>query len=78
MIKLRNYEPFKSVQTIFLFFQAEDGIRDKNVTGVQMCALPISILLKSMEKALIIMNCSNNLLNVPCVHGVGNLIAIDA
>src|SRR5256885_12284616 len=26
------------------FFQAEDGIRDYKVTGVQTCALPISIL----------------------------------
>src|SRR5690606_40942979 len=26
------------------FFQAEDGIRDFHVTGVQTCALPISIL----------------------------------
>src|SRR5712672_2362983 len=26
----------------FCFFQAEDGIRDKLVTGVQTCALPIS------------------------------------
>src|SRR5690625_362166 len=26
----------------FLFFQAEDGIRDGHVTGVQTCALPIS------------------------------------
>src|SRR5205823_10510810 len=25
-----------------IFFQAEDGIRDKLVTGVQTCALPIS------------------------------------
>src|SRR5699024_11725121 len=25
------------------FFQAEDGIRDRNVTGVQTCALPISV-----------------------------------
>ena len=24
------------------FFQAEDGIRDRDVTGVQTCALPIS------------------------------------
>src|SRR5205823_6854633 len=32
--------------TAFLcfFFQAEDGIRDKLVTGVQTCALPISRL----------------------------------
>src|SRR5437660_9956107 len=26
---------------IFFFFQAEDGIRDGHVTGVQTCALPI-------------------------------------
>src|SRR5438046_4976483 len=26
---------------IFFFFQAEDGIRDWSVTGVQTCALPI-------------------------------------
>src|SRR2546429_2228735 len=28
---------------VFFFFQAEDGIRDVAVTGVQTCALPISI-----------------------------------
>src|SRR5437867_9469680 len=27
---------------VFFFFQAEDGIRDRTVTGVQTCALPIS------------------------------------
>src|SRR6266850_6547580 len=27
---------------MFFFFQAEDGIRDYKVTGVQTCALPIS------------------------------------
>src|SRR5260370_32419391 len=27
---------------LFFFFQAEDGIRDSSVTGVQTCALPIS------------------------------------
>src|SRR6267154_420779 len=27
---------------MFFFFQAEDGIRDGRVTGVQTCALPIS------------------------------------
>src|SRR5205823_10242646 len=29
---------------VFFFFQAEDGIRDKLVTGVQTCALPICLL----------------------------------
>src|SRR5260370_20392258 len=27
----------------YFFFQAEDGIRDSSVTGVQTCALPISV-----------------------------------
>src|SRR5207302_5228677 len=27
--------------SVFFFFQAEDGIRDFHVTGVQTCALPI-------------------------------------
>src|SRR5256885_9424302 len=30
------------VTIVFFFFQAEDGIRDYKVTGVQTCALPIS------------------------------------
>src|SRR5437763_9360040 len=29
------------LQCYFFFFQAEDGIRDTSVTGVQTCALPI-------------------------------------
>ena len=38
---------------IIFFFQAEDGIRDRLVTGVQTCALPISLLssLTIMENA---------------------------
>src|SRR5229473_5196607 len=31
------------IMFFFFFFQAEDGIRDKLVTGVQTCALPISL-----------------------------------
>src|SRR2546426_5353634 len=34
----------------FFFFQAEDGIRDYKVTGVQTCALPIS---SGREEALV-------------------------
>src|SRR4051794_41919505 len=30
-----------SVLRVFFFFQAEDGIRDGRVTGVQTCSLPI-------------------------------------
>src|SRR2546430_11271096 len=39
----------------FFFFQAEDGIRDLTVTGVQTCALPI----------LPARTCTANLLNRP-------------
>src|SRR6266498_668738 len=32
---------FDGGDLVFFFFQAEDGIRDADVTGVQTCALPI-------------------------------------
>src|SRR5690606_40162369 len=35
----------------FFFFQAEDGIRDFHVTGVQTCALPISFPCTSWRRA---------------------------
>src|SRR6266436_5631139 len=34
----------------FFFFQAEDGIRDVAVTGVQTCALPISQLFRRSRR----------------------------
>src|SRR5260221_1405150 len=34
--------PAVAASSFFFFFQAEDGIRDHCVTGVQTCALPIS------------------------------------
>src|SRR3712207_8584954 len=36
-----NFVFFVYVFYCFFFFQAEDGIRDIGVTGVQTCALPI-------------------------------------
>src|SRR5699024_11932748 len=36
----------------FFFFQAEDGIRDRNVTGVQTCALPILMKYTDIKKKL--------------------------
>src|SRR2546425_2982484 len=36
---------------LFFFFQAEDGIRDKLVTGVQTCAIPILFGLRPEEVA---------------------------
>src|SRR2546430_7951509 len=39
---LQEYRATSHVALVFFFFQAEDGIRDLTVTGVQTCALPIS------------------------------------
>src|SRR5260370_10026733 len=39
MSKADTYNPDRIY--VFFFFQAEDGIRDSSVTGVQTCALPI-------------------------------------
>src|SRR5699024_11857135 len=38
---------------VIFFFQAEDGIRGRNVTGVQTCALPISCCTQQKNIALI-------------------------
>src|SRR5437867_13396566 len=48
----------------FFFFQAEDGIRDRTVTGVQTCALPICLELRSHEQY----NCRRR----GDAHGCGN------
>src|SRR5207302_5318202 len=37
----------------FFFFQAEDGIRDFHVTGVQTCALPISTVWLRVGKTFV-------------------------
>src|SRR3712207_494424 len=39
----------------FFFFQAEDGIRDIGVTGVQTCALPIFRTMQELDRVPIIM-----------------------
>src|SRR2546430_8761354 len=38
---MRAYLTDLHLAVCFFFFQAEDGIRDSTVTGVQTCALPI-------------------------------------
>ena len=38
----------------FFFFQAEDGIRDDLVTGVQTCALPIYTVCQQPEEQVIV------------------------
>src|SRR5687768_17905262 len=43
------------VYDFFFFFQAEDGIRDVAVTGVQTCALPISVVLQQRFEQAVVM-----------------------
>src|SRR5690606_40253832 len=50
----------------FFFFQAEDGIRDFHVTGVQTCALPISRLNKFLH-------CRNRQPQIPFSGKTGTL-----
>src|SRR3712207_8076691 len=42
----------RSYLLFFFFFQAEDGIRDIGVTGVQTCALPIYVVLAVVSGGL--------------------------
>src|SRR5699024_11950872 len=49
------------------FFQAEDGIRDRNVTGVQTCALPISSASASTPIAFTLASNSSNKLFIPVI-----------
>src|SRR5258708_23269917 len=43
LVRLGGVDVFFSCYLCVFFFQAEDGIRDDLVTGVQTCALPISM-----------------------------------
>src|SRR5256886_9378009 len=40
---------------VFFFFQAEDGIRDLTVTGVQTCALPILRVVKATRSKTLLL-----------------------
>src|SRR5918998_6904810 len=47
MLVMINEKKKDGVYLVFFFFQAEDGIRDHCVTGVQTCALPIYVPITS-------------------------------
>src|SRR5699024_11380564 len=56
---------------LFFFFQAEDGIRDRNVTGVQTCALPILII-----GYICTISCSIYTWNISCSILINNYFTI--
>ena len=45
VIYVLNVSKFRVSIMVSFFFQAEDGIRDYKVTGVQTCALPIYVVM---------------------------------
>src|SRR3712207_8792930 len=55
---------------VFFFFQAEDGIRDIGVTGVQTCALPISA---TSQRAL--QSHASQFLGYTDIRGTGFVVA---
>src|SRR5256885_5885917 len=52
----------------FFFFQAEDGIRDYKVTGVQTCALPISTIQNTLVNIYFIT--ASNFATVTFIHNI--------
>src|SRR5438105_5872193 len=68
-IFLRSLQHLLRELLVFLFFQAEDGIRDPLVTGVQTCALPISSTTPPRTTArsrVATPSSSNGVLAIPC------------
>src|SRR5256886_4146389 len=57
-----SYLPLGWLVLYFFFFQAEDGIRDLTVTGVQTCALPIYSSVPLLHLPLVVLtdrNCAS-------------------
>src|SRR3712207_4367963 len=65
------YEFIFYMSYFFFFFQAEDGIRDIGVTGVQTCALPIFEAVMGVERGLLLLR---ELAVGLCVGGVLDLV----
>src|SRR5256886_12481882 len=73
---MRHYTSNKELTLIssFFFFQAEDGIRDLTVTGVQTCALPIlsleaaAVTIRGFLFADVFGTCSNSKLTVDTAY----------
>src|SRR5260370_41070265 len=49
------------MMSVIFFFQAEDGIRDSSVTGVQTCALPICPVMKKVVTQRDFETCSSKM-----------------
>src|SRR3989454_10777616 len=61
---------------MFFFFQAEDGIRDYKVTGVQTCALPISYATEEILILLVLAGSGALSYGLPIAASIALLLAI--
>src|SRR5699024_11782318 len=59
------------------FFRAEDGIRDRYVTGVQTCALPILLLKLTIEELIEINDFYNSATEIRIVYITVNLVLLE-
>src|SRR5258706_11067843 len=59
------------------FFQAEDGIRDWSVTGVQTCALPIWVIGPAQSAKTSLLRCINRTIDFTESAKVSGTIRID-
>src|SRR6266404_6654846 len=59
----------------FFFFQAEDGIRDKLVTGVQTCALPILGVTRGDRVAVLLPNRPEWVVAALAIAKIGGIVS---
>src|SRR5690554_2625521 len=62
------------IRIVFFFFQAEDGIRDADVTGVQTCALPISAVVSLLPSRHFLISLRSDIMRAlaSCISGSKN------
>src|SRR5262249_56793221 len=59
---------------VLVFLKEEDGIRDWSVTGVQTCALPISVMMIDMDGLKAINDHHGHLFGAHSIGEVGRLL----
>src|SRR5690349_24011526 len=64
----------RKINVFFFFFQAEDGIRDLYVTGVQTCALPISFYAGILTASKVLVESSAHMTEEEAIRNIKTMI----